>query len=427
VITEAKAVNNLWINCELMKNSTSIPTIPIADYDYNLPLESIAEQPLAERDLSKLLIWRNGLIKHDQYLNLAQYLPTNSHLVFNDTRVIAARLKFIKNTGGSIEIFLLEPAHGLYAALHDQYQSEWKCMVGGMKKWKQGEILELIYDYAGNKAVIKASLKERKEDHAIISFTWDSALPFHELLTLAGKIPLPPYIKRMATEQDATRYQTVYAQHEGSVAAPTAGLHFTERMFRDLDAHSISHSFVTLHVGAGTFKPVTSATIADHQMHEEFFDVELSLIQSMCDKNKIVIAVGTTSTRTLESLYWIGMQLMLKKDDEDLTQVHLGQWDHLALTHESMPDRELVFTFLSTFMERKKMNSIKGHTGICITPGYKFRVISGLITNFHQPQSTLLLLIAAIMGDDWKRTYEIALKEHYRFLSYGDGSLLFIE
>lgn len=409
-----------------MKKSTSIPAIPIADYDYDLPLGSVAEHPLDERDHSKLLIWRKGLIEHDQYMNLAQYLPTNSHLVFNDTRVIAARLKFMKKTGGSIEIFLLEPANGLYAALHDQYQSEWKCMVGGMKKWKLEETLELTYDDAGEKAVIKASLKEKKEDHAVISFTWNSAIPFHDLVSLAGKIPLPPYIKRMATEQDATRYQTVYAQHKGSVAAPTAGLHFTERLFSDLAAHSISHSFVTLHVGAGTFKPVTTATIADHQMHEEFFDVELSLIQALCDKNKIVIAVGTTSTRTLESLYWIGLQLMRKKDDEPLIQVQLGQWDHFSLTNESMPDRVTVFTFLSSFMERKNMNSIKGHTGICITPGYTFRVISGLITNFHQPQSTLLLLIGAIMGDDWKRTYEIALQNEYRFLSYGDGSLLFI-
>lgn len=420
-------MNNLWINCELMKKSPSIPLIPIADYDYNLPSDSIAEQPLAERDLSKLLVWRNGQIEHDQYLHLAKYLPTHSHLVFNDTRVIAARLKFMKKTGGSIEIFLLEPANGLYAALHDQHQTEWKCMVGGMKKWKPEETLELEYDDAGKKDSIKASLKERKEDHAIILFTWENALPFHELLTLAGKIPLPPYIKRMTTEQDATRYQTVYAQHEGSVAAPTAGLHFTDRIFRDLAAHAIDHSFVTLHVGAGTFKPVTSTTIAEHQMHEEFFDVELSLIRSLCNRQKIVIAVGTTSTRTLESLYWIGLQLMGKKEDETLTQVHLGQWDHLALTKESMPDSVTVFAFLSSFMERKKMNSIKGHTGICITPGYRFRVISGLITNFHQPQSTLLLLIGAIMGDDWKRTYEIALKENYRFLSYGDGSLLFVE
>ena len=426
MIRRSKAVNNLWITCELMKNSAFIPNFQISAFDYALPAERIAEHPLAERDLSKLLIWRNGQIEHDQYLHLAKYLPTHSHLVFNDTRVIAARPKFKKKTGGSIEIFLLEPANGHYAALHDQHQTEWKCMVGGLKKWKPEEILELVYDDARNKSVIKARLKDRKEDHAIIQFSWDDALPFYELLPLAGKIPLPPYIKRMATEQDATRYQTVYAQHEGSVAAPTAGLHFTERIFRDLAAHSINHSFVTLHVGAGTFKPVTSATIAEHEMHEEFFDVDLQLIRSLCNKNKKIIAVGTTSTRTLESLYWVGLQMMNKKDQEPMTQVHLGQWDHLALTKDTMPDKIEVFEFLSSFMESKNMNSIKGHTGICITPGYSFRVISGLITNFHQPQSTLLLLIGAIMGDDWKRTYEIALKENYRFLSYGDGSLLFI-
>ena len=409
-----------------MKMNTSISAIQMANYNYELPADRIAAKPLAERDLSKLLIWKKGVVQHDQYLNLAQYLPTHSHLVFNDTRVIAARLKFRKSSGGEIEIFLLEPADGNYASLHDQHQTEWKCMIGGLKKWKQDEILSLEYEDGGKTNTIHARCKERKEDHVVVRFQWDEQLPFHVILTKAGKIPLPPYIKRIADEQDATRYQTVYAQHEGSVAAPTAGLHFTDRIFSSLAEQNIGHSFVTLHVGAGTFKPVTAASIADHQMHEEFFDVDLSMIRSLCDKNKIIIAVGTTSTRTLESLYWIGLKLMKHADLKDNKSIHLGQWDHLALTTNDLPDRSIVFEYLSAYMEEKKMISIKGHTGICITPGYSFRVIAALITNFHQPQSTLLLLIAAIMGDDWKKTYEIALEENYRFLSYGDGSLLFI-
>lgn len=407
-----------------MKKKNSIPDFEMSSFDYRLPADQIAETPLPDRDASKLLVWKNGAIQHDQYLNLADHLPSNAHLVFNNSKVIAARLKFKKSTGGEIEIFLLEPADGDYKALHDLGKSNWKCMVGGINKWKQQETLLLPFESNGKYNVIKATCIERKEDHCIIKFEWEQHIFFHELLVLAGRIPLPPYIKRLADENDKSRYQTVYAKHEGSVAAPTAGLHFTERIFKSLESKNITHAFVTLHVGAGTFKPVSSSTIADHAMHEEFYEVDLAMINSLGNAEKMIIAVGTTSARTLESLYWIGLKLI--KNIDSPNKFDLEQWEYLQLEEDEMPHYTIVFRELADYMEKKKMKTIRGYTGICITPAYTFRVISGLITNFHQPQSTLLLLIAAIMKEDWKKTYEAALKKGYRFLSYGDGSLLFV-
>jgi S-adenosylmethionine:tRNA ribosyltransferase-isomerase len=407
-----------------MKKKYSIPDFEMSSFDYRLPADQIAETPLPDRDASKLLVWKNGAIQHDQYLNLADHLPSNALLVFNNSKVIAARLKFKKSTGGEIEIFLLEPADGDYKALHDLGKSNWKCMVGGIKKWKQQETLLLPFESNGKYNVIKATSIERKEDHCIINFAWDQHMFFHELLVLAGRIPLPPYIKRLADENDKSRYQTVYAKHEGSVAAPTAGLHFTERIFKSLESKNITHAFVTLHVGAGTFKPVSSSTIADHAMHEEFYEVDLAMINSLGNAEKMIIAVGTTSARTLESLYWIGLKLI--KNIDSPNKFELEQWEYLQLQESEMPHYTIVFRELTDYMAKKKMKTIRGYTGICITPAYTFRVIQGMITNFHQPQSTLLLLISAIMKDEWKKTYEIALKKGYRFLSYGDGSLLFI-
>jgi S-adenosylmethionine:tRNA ribosyltransferase-isomerase len=407
-----------------MRNIEMRPNFEMNAFDYQLPAEQIAEKPLPERDLSKLLIWKNGEISHDQYLNLSKHLPDYAHLVFNNTRVIAARLLFKKHTGGEIEIFLLEPHDGSYTALHDTGSSKWNCMIGGLKKWKHDETLTLHFTVDENIDSLKATCVDRKEDHCIIAFDWESNLAFHEVLEQAGKVPLPPYIKRMADETDKTRYQTVYAKEEGSVAAPTAGLHFTERIFKSLETKSITHSFVTLHVGAGTFKPVSTASIADHPMHEEFFELDLKMIEALCDDSKMIIAVGTTSARTLESLYWIAWRLM--STNKDLHFYDLEQWEYLDLIRDEMPNHVIVFRYLADWMREKNMNSIKGFTGICITPSYDFRVCRGLITNFHQPQSTLLLLIAAIMKDDWKRTYDIAIQEKYRFLSYGDGSLLFL-
>jgi S-adenosylmethionine:tRNA ribosyltransferase-isomerase len=350
-------------------------------------------------------------------------LPANAHLIFNNSKVIAARLKFKKASGGEIEIFLLEPSNGDYAALHDSSKSTWKCMVGGIKKWKHQETLLLPFEANGREDEIKATCLERRADHSIILFEWNLNILLHELLVIAGKIPLPPYIKRMADETDKTRYQTVYAAKEGSVAAPTAGLHFTDRIFLSLERKNITHEYVTLHVGAGTFKPVSSSNIADHTMHEEFYEVPLSVINSLSNDQKMFIAVGTTSARTIESLYWVGLKLM--QEGSDPNNFDLDQWEYLELEKNELPTHTTVFRELAAFMKARNMNSIRGYTGICITPAYTFRVIRGLITNFHQPQSTLLLLIAAIMKDDWKNTYETALKEGYRFLSYGDGSLLF--
>lgn len=407
-----------------MKKSNLIPDFEISEFDYQLPSERIAEKPLPERDQSKLMVWKNREIIHEQYVNLAEHLPQNTHLVFNNTRVIAARLEFKKNTGGGIEIFLLEPHDGNYAALHDTGKSLWKCMIGGLKKWKHEETLSLSFPLNNSFYELKATCLERKEDHCVIAFEWEQNLLFHQVLEYGGKIPLPPYIKRMADESDRTRYQTVYAKEEGSVAAPTAGLHFTERIFKSLEDKKITHSFVTLHVGAGTFKPVSTANIANHPMHEEFFEVDLNMIEALCNESKMIIAVGTTSARTIESLYWIGLKIMYTKADDN--KYNLEQWEYLDLISNELPNHVIVFEYLAAFMREKNMSTLKGFTGICITPTYEFRVIKALITNFHQPQSTLLLLIGAIMKDDWKRTYEIAMKEGYRFLSYGDGSLLFL-
>ena len=400
------------------------PDYEMNAFDYQLLPEQIAEKPLPERDLSRLLIWKNREISHDQYINISNHLPHNAHLVFNNTRVIAARLNFKKYTGGDIEIFLLEPLEGNYAALHDIGRSQWKCMIGGLKKWKNEEILTLGFTYRENIYELKATCLERKEDHCIISFEWSTNLLFHEVLEHAGKIPLPPYIKRMADESDKTRYQTVYAKEEGSVAAPTAGLHFTGRIFKSFESKSITHSFVTLHVGAGTFKPVSTRNIADHPMHEEFFELDLNMIEALCDESKMIIAVGTTSARTLESLYWIGLRLITNNEEQH--NYDLEQWEYLDLISDELPSHVIVFRNLADWMRKRNMQSIKGFTGICITPAYDFKVIKGLITNFHQPQSTLLLLVAAAVGDHWKEIYDYALAHDFRFLSYGDGSLLFV-
>jgi S-adenosylmethionine:tRNA ribosyltransferase-isomerase len=368
---------------------------------------------------------KNKDIEHSSYQHLPEWLPSNSLLLFNNTRVIAARLRFKKSTGGEIEIFLLEPADGNYACLNDLEQSSWKCLVGGAKKWKNDELLQASNDIYNNK--LHAQLVSKKEDHCIINFQWSSGLPFEKIIAGTGKIPLPPYIKREATQDDQDRYQTVYAAHEGSVAAPTAGLHFTETLINNLTAKGIGHSFVTLHVGAGTFKPVTAAVIGEHAMHEEYFQVNIDLISQLGNTDKTFVAVGTTSLRTLESLYWIAVKAIRNKDNEFPSSMNLGQWEHLSLSEEILPSRAEAFQQLKGLMMANGVASIEGHTGICIAPGYSFKVANALITNFHQPQSTLLLIIAAIMGDEWRTLYANALENEYRFLSYGDGSLLFID
>jgi S-adenosylmethionine:tRNA ribosyltransferase-isomerase len=410
-----------------MKNLSTIPTINVQEFTYELPHESIAYEPTPQRDGSRLLVFKDNEIKHRRYTEIAGVLPASAHLFFNDTKVIAARLYFKKNTGSTIEIFLLEPLDGNYEQLHHTQVSSWKCLVGGSKKWKEDELLVTSIHSSEINTTLTARRIEKTENYTSVEFTWDQSVSFSEIIKATGQIPLPPYIKRASKEEDKTRYQTVYAKEEGSVAAPTAGLHFTADIFESLRNKGIEKSFLTLHVGAGTFKPVTASSIADHQMHEEYFEVDKNTIATLADSQKMRVAVGTTSLRTLESLYWIGIQLMQVKGEPNLHALQLHQWDHFHWKEENMPTASTVFTFFLEMMEQQNQHKLIGHTGICITPGYTFKVIDALITNFHQPQSTLLLLVAAIVGDKWRELYNTALKEGYRFLSYGDGSILFVQ
>jgi len=409
-----------------MKNKPLLPSINVQEFSYDLPQERIALEPTQQRDGSRLLVYKDASILHSNYSAIAEFLPHNAHLFFNDTKVIAARLLFKKNTGTTIEIFLLEPLDGNYEQLHKTHATIWKCLIGGSKKWKQNEVLIIEISTDKLKTCLTAKRIEKAENYTAVEFTWDQQISFSDIITATGQIPLPPYIKRETKEEDKTRYQTVYAKEEGSVAAPTAGLHFTQTIFDSLTLKGIEKSFLTLHVGAGTFKPVTTSSIAEHQMHEEYFEIDKNTIAILAETNKMIVAVGTTSLRTLESLYWIGLQLMHEKGKHNLHTLQLHQWDHFQWEEDEIKNSSVVFKFLLELMEQQNVSKLIGHTGICITPGYSFKVIDALITNFHQPHSTLLLLIAAIVGDEWKSIYETALSEGYRFLSYGDGSILFV-
>lgn len=402
-------------------------TISINDYTYSLPEERIAKYPLAERDASRLLVYNNGNITTDTYRSLSTYLPQNALLVFNNTKVVEARLLFQKPTGGTIEIFCLEP-HSQYAdittAMSQKQTVLWQCLVGGASKWKAGQILEKKIQLANHEIILLAGFVEKRNDFFIIELSWTPAhLSFAEVLHLAGAIPLPPYIKRTVEESDKERYQTVYAQTDGSVAAPTAGLHFTETIFKELDKKFILKDFVTLHVGAGTFKPISSNTMQEHEMHAEWIDVSKELIQNLLNNlEEAIVAVGTTSLRTVESLYWLGV----KSRESSMTNhqaLQLSQWEAYELANKNISVSESLQSLLD-WMQRNKLERLVTKTQILIAPGYTFKIIKGLITNFHQPQSTLLLLVAALIGDDWKKVYAYALQNDFRFLSYGDGSLL---
>lgn len=403
--------------------------LSIIDFTYELPDERIARYPLAERDQSKLLIYRNGQISETIYAELAAHIPANSLLVFNNTKVVEARLLFEKPNGGRIEIFCLEP-HEQYGdittAMLQKGKVWWKCLVGGAKKWKEGALISQIEKYDSSEITLTARKIEQYADAYLIELSWDDAdMSFAELLHVAGVIPLPPYLNRAAEESDQERYQTIYAKHDGSVAAPTAGLHFTNSLFAKLTQKNIRHSFVTLHVGAGTFKPVKSATMQDHEMHAEFIDVSAAFIEQLLQETAgPVIAVGTTSLRTLESLYWLGVKTKLDPhiSAEALT---IKQWEPYELAEYNFSAAEAL-TALLDWLQQNQADRLITKTQIIIAPGYTFRIIKGLITNFHQPQSTLLLLVAAITGDNWKKIYQYALDHQFRFLSYGDGSLLWL-
>lgn len=397
--------------------------LSIFDYSYDLPNDRIAKYPLETRDESKLLIYKNGNISGDVYLHLDEHLPNDSFLIFNKTKVVEARLLFTKSTGGTIEVFCLEP-HEQYAdittAMLQKNKVWWKCLIGGASKWKHGMVLTKEVD----DILVEASIINRNSEAFTIELAWNNVdLTFAEVLHKAGAIPLPPYLNRTAEESDKERYQTIYAKEEGSVAAPTAGLHFTDRLFEKLKNRNISSSFVTLHVGAGTFKPVKAEKMQDHEMHAEFIDVELSFIKDLITNiDKPVVAVGTTTLRTIESLYWMGRKIRGKKYEIRNEEIAIHQWD--AYEPGSTISAKDALEALVDWMEQHHMQRLITKTQIIIAPGYELKIAKGLITNFHQPQSTLLLLVAAIVGDDWKNIYNYAMENDFRFLSYGDGSLL---
>jgi|688.fasta_scaffold113169_2 S-adenosylmethionine:tRNA ribosyltransferase-isomerase len=401
-------------------------TLSIHEFSYELPESRIAKYPLAERDSSKLLVYKSGQISEYTYRNLSEQLPANSLLIFNNTRVIEARLIFKKPSGGLIEVFCLEP-DSRYAditlAMQQKEKVYWKCLVGGAKKWKEGSIICSI-DYNNTTIVIEAKKIEQFNDYFILEMSWNlPAINFAELLHIAGSIPLPPYLNRDTEQSDKERYQTIYAKHDGSVAAPTAGLHFTNQIFDSFQQKNIATTNVTLHVGAGTFKPVKAVTMNDHEMHAEFIEVDMETIQRIINKlDDNIIAVGTTSLRTIESLYWLGIKTLQNPLIEaDKLTVH--QWDPYEQPLNSISAKDAL-TGLQTWMQQNNLSKLVTKTQVIIAPGYSFKIINGLVTNFHQPQSTLLLLVAALVSDDWKKIYQYALDHAFRFLSYGDGSLI---
>ena len=406
--------------------------LSITGFTYSLPEEKIANYPLAERDASKLLVYKEGEISEDIYKNIASHIPENTLLLFNDTKVVEARLLFQKPTGGTIEIFCLEP-HEQYAdittAMLQRGKVLWQCLVGGASKWKHGQVLKKIITAYNKEILLQAIYREKRKDCFVIELSWTATdMSFAELLHHAGAIPLPPYIKRKAELSDSERYQTIYAHHNGSVAAPTAGLHFTDDIFKTLKEKNIQTDFVTLHVGAGTFKPVKSETLEHHEMHSEFIDVSKKTIENIIQHlDKTIIAVGTTSMRTIESLYWLGVKLSMGNrqwaKDNVLQAIELNQWEVYEMPVQDMPAKDALQALL-LWMEKNKTESLVTKTQIIIAPGYKLRIAKALITNFHQPQSTLLLLIAALIGVDWRKVYDHALQNDFRFLSYGDGCLL---
>ncbi|WP_319231949.1 S-adenosylmethionine:tRNA ribosyltransferase-isomerase [Draconibacterium orientale] len=394
--------------------------IKISDYTYNLPDERIAKYPLAERDKSKLLIRQNGTIQQDIFENCANYLPEDAQLVFNNTRVIHARLFFYKETGAKIEIFCLEPVEpaDYQVAFQETQEVTWKCMVGNSKKWKEG-FLTQTFEIDG-KTIELTAAKIRQEGNSFhIRFVWNGGVHFSEIIEHIGQLPIPPYLNRDTEESDEETYQTVYAKIDGSVAAPTAGLHFTDPVIAQLAEKNITTNEITLHVGAGTFQPVKSETIEGHTMHHEQVIIPIEILRSFLENPKNIIAVGTTSVRSLESLYWIGLQLEEKRFDPFHPEVK--QWE--PYENEAKLSLEKALQNIIYFLAENGEKAIRFSTQIIILPGYDFKLISGMFTNFHQPQSTLLLLISAFLGNEWRKIYDYALANDFRFLSYGDSNL----
>jgi S-adenosylmethionine:tRNA ribosyltransferase-isomerase len=401
----------------------TVTGISISDFAYDLPDSKIAKYPLAERDQSKLLVWKNGQIQDEQFSNLHQHLPAGSLLIFNNTKVIRARLYFQKETGAKIEIFCLDPhdPSDYQIAFQTTESCIWKCMIGNQKKWK-GELLKKVIRIDGVEILLCAEQVEPDKDKSLIRFSWNNPdFEFSRIIEQAGSLPIPPYLNRETEQSDLERYQTVYSKIRGSVAAPTAGLHFTEKVFLNLknDGHELAE--LTLHVGAGTFQPVKSKTISGHDMHSEHFYLSRHFLMQLIQIKGKKIAVGTTSVRTLESLYWLGVQVSRNPQIKS-ADLHVSQWEGYSEGDHQISVNQALQSLLS-LLDRLQTDYLSASTQIIIAPGYQFRIVDGMITNFHQSQSTLLLLISAYLGVEWRRIYEHALANDYRFLSYGDSNL----
>jgi S-adenosylmethionine:tRNA ribosyltransferase-isomerase len=395
-------------------------SIAIADFDYPLPDDRIAKFPLERRDQSKLLVYRGGNIEESRFDHVPDLLPPDTLLIFNNTKVIHARLFFRKPTGSTIEVFCLEPFQMPVALSFEQRgHCTWNCFIGNNKKWKEGSLSRQL-DIHGQSVTLTATRRQSVGNAWIVDFDWDGGLSFAELIDQAGVIPLPPYLHREAVSSDNERYQTVYALHQGSVAAPTAGLHFSPEVFEALRQKGIATDFITLHVGAGTFKPVSTPTIGEHEMHVEKIEISRSNIECILKHlGHTVIPVGTTTVRTIESVYWFGVKL---SRNAKLDAMHVMQWDPYELESLSV-STEHAYQNVLQWMDEQGIDQLEGDTQLMIAPGYRYHVISGLITNFHQPKSTLLLLVSALVGDAWKECYRYALDHQFRFLSYGDSCL----
>lgn len=417
--------------------------IKISDYNYDLPDERIAKFPIAQRDHSKLLVYKHGEVSDDVFHHLPTYLPQGALMIFNNTKVIQARLHFRKETGALIEVFLMEPAEPTDYELMFQTTGHcsWLCMIGNLKKWKEGS-LKRDFEIKGNKLTLSATMRRGdalgSEAQKMVAkdggtnywvdFDWDNdKVSFAEILEAVGELPIPPYLNRKTEESDKTTYQTVYSKIKGSVAAPTAGLHFTDAVLKDLDAHGIDREEVTLHVGAGTFKPVKSLEIEGHQMHTEYIVVHRRSLEKLIKHECRVIAVGTTSVRTIESLYYMGVHL-LKHPEANEEELHVNQWDPYELSEDGnlvdgITPMQAIQAIID-YLDRNGLEALHSSTQIIIAPGYQYKIVKMLVTNFHQPQSTLLLLVSAFLKGDWKKVYDYALSHDFRFLSYGDSSLL---
>ncbi len=399
-----------------------IPEIRIEDYNYDLPDARIAKYPLKSRDLSKLLYYKDGTASEKKFTDIADLLPEGSMMVFNDTKVVPARLHFQRETGAHIEIFCLEPVQPeeyvtMFAATDT---CRWKCIVGNVKRWKNDtlSLYNPLDDEDISEMNLRADLVERSGETSVVEFRWDNGSPFSKVLEVCGSVPIPPYLNRDTEQIDLDRYQTLYARFRGSVAAPTAGLHFTENVLENIRKRGIDTETVCLHVGAGTFLPVKSSLVSEHTMHREPFVVTLEFLEKLVAAEGKVVAVGTTSVRTLESLYYVGVGCL-----ENGSPTDVGQWDPYSREYPYSTAEAL--QALVGYMKANGMAELKVGTRIIIVPGFRFRVVDVLVTNFHQPQSTLLLLISAFVGGDWKTIYDFALANDFRFLSYGDSSLLF--